>query len=345
MGGNAQSINFTQMGEQMVYFDVRVKGQRGRRQSEKLRTSSGNEKADYEVELDIRNPNPPVTSITEITSARAAMEYNSSAIGVASTNYSHGRDIEHTRHEPAKAVELPDRIPAWFALSKQRRPMFPQLVLNQLMDLDDYKKRRSRKHPCRHQPAAEFQRPDGGFSYWPGMAQSDEWGNNYAGHFLVEAQNNGYLVSDYMLQQWKNYQRGKARTAGCLLPDNFYGGDLTQSYRLYTLALAKAGTGRHEQTQRIQVSLRRASGGWRPAYISSPGGTIRPTHLISGLGAVPRSDLLGITYGSDTRMKRWCRNTDPLLGQAKRRPKSCCAASAPNWPRTSGTAPKQRPTP
>ena len=31
-----------------------------------------------------------------------------------------------------------------------------------------------------------FQTADGGFSYWPGGSVSDEWGTNYAGHFLLE---------------------------------------------------------------------------------------------------------------------------------------------------------------
>ena len=84
-----------------------------------------------------------------------------------------------------------------------------------------------------------FQRNDGGFSYWPGGPESDEWGSNYAGHFLLEAQERGYTVSEQMLQQWKLFERGKA-TAWMPTTNNFYGGDLTQAYRLYLLALAKS---------------------------------------------------------------------------------------------------------
>ena len=75
--------------------------------------------------------------------------------------------------------------------------VFPQLVLNQLTDLDDYRKAQVDKNiKAGIARLQNFQRPDGGFSYWPGEIESDEWGTNYAGHFLLEAQNNGYFVSE-----------------------------------------------------------------------------------------------------------------------------------------------------
>jgi hypothetical protein len=42
-----------------------------------------------------------------------------------------------------------------------------------------------------------------------------------------------------MLQQWKNFQRGRANS-WTISTTNFYGADLSQAYRLFTLALAKA---------------------------------------------------------------------------------------------------------
>ena len=57
--------------------------------------------------------------------------------------------------------------------------------------------------------------------------------------FFNRSRNNGYYVSDNMLQQWKNFQRGKANS-WAPSTTNFYGGDLAQAYRLYTLALAKS---------------------------------------------------------------------------------------------------------
>lgn len=239
VGSNAQQVNFTENGEQMAYFDVRVKPATGIGKV-KLLASSGGEKADYEVELDIRNPNPPITQVTEMTLG-AGQQWKTIAnpVGVAASSTA----VLEISSVPA--MNLQKRLNYLIeyphgCVEQTTSSVFPQLVLNQLTDLDDQKKtqvdRNIKSGIARLQ---NFQRPDGGFGYWPGASQSDEWGTNYAGHFLVEAQNNGYLVSDYMLQSWKNYQRGKANSWQPSTT-NFYGGDLTQAYRLYGLALAKA---------------------------------------------------------------------------------------------------------
>lgn len=221
--------------------------------------------------------------------------------------------------------------------------VFPQLVLNQLMDLDDYKKAQIEKNiRAGINRLQNFQRPDGGFSYWPGMAQSDEWGSNYAGHFLVEAQSNGYLVSDYMLQQWKNYQRGKANS---WVPssDNFYGGDLTQSYRLYTLALAKAPElGAMNRLKEFRYLSAEAK--WRLAAAYKLAGQDNTAlDLISGLGtSFPVRTYWGYTYGSDTRDEAMVLETLTLLGRkakAEELLRSLCAKLAQDqWYSTQTTA-------
>ena len=52
------------------------------------------------------------------------------------------------------------------------------------------------------QKIQNFQQQDGGFSYWPDGGNSDEWGTNYAGNFLLEASDRGYNVPTNILQQW-----------------------------------------------------------------------------------------------------------------------------------------------
>lgn len=239
VGGNTQSINFSQTGEQMIYFDVRVKPNVGIGKV-KLLATSGGEKADYEVELDIRNPNPPVTQVTAMT-LTAGQQWSTIAapVGVAAGSTAVLEISSVPSMNLQKRLNYLIEYPHG-CIEQTTSAVFPQLVLNQLTDLDDFKKAQVDKNVRAGIGRLQnFQRPDGGFSYWPGGSESDEWGSNYAGHFLIEAQNNGYLVSDYMLQNWKNYQRGKANS---WVPSssNFYGGDLTQAYRLYTLALSKA---------------------------------------------------------------------------------------------------------
>lgn len=79
-----------------------------------------------------------------------------------------------------------------------------------------------------------FQRPDGGFGYWEGANESDEWSSNYAGHFLIEARNGGYNIPQAMLEQWIQFQINRARS-WVTGPTR---SELIQAYRLYTLALS-----------------------------------------------------------------------------------------------------------
>jgi uncharacterized protein YfaS (alpha-2-macroglobulin family) len=318
VSGGTQSVSFTEPGEQMLYYDVRVKSNVGIGKV-KLIASSGNEKADYEVELDIRNPNPPVTSISEITLAPGQQwKTTASAIGVAATSSATIEISSIPSMNLQKRLDYLIEYPHG-CIEQTTSAVFPQLVLNQLTDLDDYKKAQVDKNvKAGIGKLQNFQRPDGGFSYWPGGNESDEWGSNYAGHFIVEAQANGYFVSDYMLQQWKNYQRGKANS-WVASTTNFYGGDLMQSYRLYTLALAKAPElGAMNRLKEFKYLSPEAK--WRlAAAYQLAGQSNTALDLISGLATTfeVRTNP-GYTYGSNVRDEAMVLETLTLMGKKAR---------------------------
>jgi alpha-2-macroglobulin len=315
VGNSAQTINFTETGEQMAYYDVMVKPNVGIGKI-KILASSGGEKADYEVELDIRNPNPPVTSISEITLA-PGQQWNTTAspIGIAATSTATIEISSVPSMNLQKRLDYLIEYPHG-CIEQTTSAVFPQLVLNQLTDLDDYKKSQVDKNVrAGIGKLQNFQRPDGGFSYWPGGNESDEWGSNYAGHFLVEAQTNGYFVSEYMLQQWKNYQRGKANS-WAPSTTNFYGADLTQSYRLYTLALAKAPElGAMNRLKEFKYLSPEAK--WRlAAAYQLAGQSNTALDLIGGLATTfdVRTNA-GFTYGSNVRDEAMVLETLTLMGK------------------------------
>jgi alpha-2-macroglobulin len=315
VGSATQTINFTKPGEQMAYYDVRVKPNVGIGKV-KLLASSGGEKADYEVELDIRNPNPPVTSSSEITLA-PGKEWNTSAIpiGVAATSSATVEISSIPSMNLQKRLDYLIDYPHG-CIEQTTSAAFPQLVLNQLTDLDDYKKARVDKNiRAAILRIQNMQRPDGGFGYWPGAAESDAWGSNYAGHFLVEAQNSGYLVSDNLMQQWKNYQRSKANS-WAPSTTNFYGADLDQAYRLYTLALIKAPElGAMNRLKEFKYLSNEAK--WRlAATYQLVGQNNIALDLVSGLPtSFPQRTSWGYTYGSDTRDEAMVLETLTLLGK------------------------------
>ncbi|MCW3090672.1 MAG: hypothetical protein JWP81_1741 [Ferruginibacter sp.] len=342
VGNSSQTISFPAIGEQMVYFDVMVKSFTGIGKV-KLLASSGNEKADYAIELDIRNPNPPVTSIGEITLA-AGQQWKTvaSPIGVAATSTAVVEISSVPSMNLQKRLDYLIEYPHG-CIEQTTSAVFPQLVLNQLADLDDYKKAQVEKNiKAGITKLQNFQRPDGGFSYWPGGNESDEWGSNYAGHFLIEAQNNGYLVSDYMLQQWKNFQRGKANS-WVISTTNFYGGDLTQAYRLFTLALAKAPElGAMNRLKEFKYLSPEAK--WRlAAAYKLTGQENAALDLISGLPTeFQHRPTPGITFGSELRDQAMVLETLTLMGNRKKAaallPTIAAKLSEDNWYSTQTTA-------
>ena len=342
VGNNSQAITFSSTGEQMVYFDVMVKSNTGIGKI-KLLATSGSEKADYEVELDIRNPNPPVTSVNEMVLAPGQQwKTIASPIGVAATSTAVVEISSVPSMNLQKRLNYLIQYPHG-CIEQTISAVFPQLVLNQLTDLDDYKKSQVEKNiKAGIAKTQNFQRPDGGFSYWPGGNESDEWGTSYAGHFLTEAQNNGYLVSDYMLQQWKNYQRGKA-SAWAPSTTNFYGGDLSQAYRLFTLALAKAPElGAMNRLKEFKYLSPEAK--WRlAAAYQLTGQNNAALDLVSGLPTSFESrPVPGISFGSDLRDQAMVLETLTIMGRrakaAELLPTIAAKLSQDNWYSTQTTA-------
>lgn len=238
-GNTTQQVNFSQTGEEMIYFEVKVKSDTGIGKL-KLTATSGNERADYDIELDIRNPNPPVTNV-EAKNLNVGESWNVTATAIGSI--STAKSVLEISSIPA--INLEKRLDFLIqyphgCVEQITSGAFPQLFLDQLTELSDFRKASVQKNVKSVISAFQnYQTTEGGFSYWPGGNKSDEWGTNYAGHFLLEAQNKGYNVSAAMLQQWTRYQSAKARS-WAPSTTNFYESDLTQSYRLYLLALAKA---------------------------------------------------------------------------------------------------------
>lgn len=315
IGAPSQTINFTQTGEQLAYFDVKIRDAEGIGKV-KVTASSGSENASDEVEIDVRNPNPVVSNVQQVALA-PGQQWNvtASPIGIASLSTSvveiSSIPSMNLQKRLGYLIEYPHGC-----IEQTTSSVFPQLVLNQLTELNDYQKAQVDKNvKAGLARLQQFQRPDGGFSYWPGGNESDEWGSSYAGHFLVEAQNNGYFVSDYMLQQWKNYQRGKANS-WAPSTTNFYGGDLSQAYRLYTLALAKsAELGAMNRLKEFKYLSPEAK--WRLAAAYKLAGQDNTAlDLISGTPSTftVRTNP-GFTYGSELRDEAMVLETLTLLGK------------------------------
>lgn len=72
-----------------------------------------------------------------------------------------------------------------------------------------------------------FVTPSGGFAYWQGDTQPNEWGTHYAGHFLTLAKKLGYYVPDSVYRGWVAYEKNFVKSSKD-----------TRAYPLFLLALA-----------------------------------------------------------------------------------------------------------
>jgi hypothetical protein len=318
IGNPTQAANFSSTGDQVVYFDVRVKNAQGIGKV-KVIADAGKEKASDEIEIDVRNPNPVITDVKQVTLAPGQKwQVNALPIGIPSASTAVVEISSVPSMNLQKRLSYLIQYPHG-CIEQTTSAVFPQLVLNQLTELDDYRKAQIGKNvQAGILKIQQFQRGDGGFGYWPGATESDDWGSSYAGHFLIEAQNNGYFVSDGMLQQWKNYQRAKANN---WIPTstNFYGGDLAQAYRLYTLALAKAPElGAMNRLKEFKYLSPEAK--WRLAAAYKLAGQDNAAlDLISGEPtSFPTRSYAGFTYGSDLRDEAMVLETLTLMGNRKK---------------------------
>lgn len=235
-GAANSQLSFSGTGDQIIDFDFEVSEKLGVGKVQ-IVAESGNERATYEVEIQVRTPNPPMTDI-ESTMLEAGESWNQSfkQVGMAGTNdvklelsvippINLGKRLDYLLRYPHGCIE------------QTTSSVFPQLFLADIMELDPGRDEIiERNIKAGIDRISTFQTDEGGFAYWPGQSDDNDWGTNYAGHFLLEAKQKGYAIPSSMLSQWQLYQGSRARSWARA---DRYNDDLVQAYRLYTLALAQ----------------------------------------------------------------------------------------------------------
>ena len=235
IGSTIQKVTFTQPDEKMAYFNLEVGATTGIGKIDIIATS-GKEKSTYSVEIDVTNPNPvtnaysdvmiePKSSKTIVWKNFGVTGSNKASIEVSSVpTVDFGRRLNYLIQYPHGCVE------------QTTSAVFPQLYLTDIMDLDAVRKQDIQRNVAAGiQKLGNFQVPSGGFSYWQGQPDADDWGSSYAGHFLIEAEKKGYVLPISFKSKWISYQQKMAKQWRF---EKQYYNDMAQAYRLYTLALA-----------------------------------------------------------------------------------------------------------
>lgn len=320
-GASQQSMTFQQVGDEVINFKLKVAPQIGIA-TVKVTATCGNEKAVQEIEIDVRTPNPKVVEGTEIV-LEPGKEWTGTIDfkGLAGTNKA---TIEASS---VPVVGLEKRLDYLVqyphgCIEQTTSAVFPQLYVGNLIDLKETQKTKiSGNIKSGLKRLQLFQTANGGFSYWPGESIESDWGTNYAGHFMVEAEKQGYSLPGNLKAKWVKYQQQKSRNwiAGSGMYTHPHGtetNEVIQSYRLFVLALSgnpELGAMNRLREERTLT----ATAKWRlAAAYKIIGQDEVALKLISKLPVdVKPYRELSYSYGSDTRDEAMILETLSLLDQ------------------------------
>ncbi len=297
------SKSVTMKGSDMtVEFDLAVRSETGVAKIE-VKASSGKYSATDHIEIEVRNPNPPVTKVQNaIVESGQTWSASVEPIGIAGTN---SAILEVSSLPP---INLGQRLKfllqyPYGCIEQTTSSVFPQLYLDQVKALTDEERSMTAANVKAGIDRLKlFVTRDGGFAYWPGGEDSESWGSTYAGHFLVEADAKGYFVPRDMIKRWKKYQRSKAQS--WRKNQEYSSGELIQAYRLYALALAGDPELGAMNRLREQIGLPVTAGWMLAAAYVKAGQPEAAQQLVANLPTAVKSyQELAYSYGSDLRDK------------------------------------------
>lgn len=300
------SLSFNGTGNQMAFFPIRVKNSQGIARFQII-ASSGGETARQEIEIQVRNPAPYATTVySEILEPGQSWTPDLRPIGIAGTR---SGILEVSGILPLNLGERMEYLLQYpyGCLEQTVSACFPQLFAEKLMALSP-KAQQSTDNNIKAgiERIRSFQTAEGGFAYWPGDSEPNQWNSSYAGHFLLEAKAQGFLVPQNVLSDWLKFQKKAARLWDPQLAVYGFGTEesmqLNQAYRLYTLALAGqpdlASMNRLRESKNLKQAAR-----WRLAasYALAGKAQVAKDLIQNQPTKIAAYTELDGTYGSDLR--------------------------------------------
>ncbi len=338
-GSATKTLTFSQIGDQMVFFNLLTQEHPGLAHI-RLTAESGGYKAGQDIEIKVRSNSKPVIDVlaAKIEPGRT-WEGKLQLPGISGTNKVW---LETSRIPP---LNLSRRLRYLInyphgCVEQTVSAAFPQIFLPNLIALGDEEKRQTTENVRSGiERIQRLQSSDGGFQYWPGASSNDEWCTNYAGHFLLEADKAGFLVPPALKDNWVRYQRNRARSWTTGTQNSM----LIQAYRLFTLALA--GKPEIGAMNRLREERKLGDvGKWNLAAAYKLSGfedAARDVTRDAQVTVTQYRELSG-TYGSDIRDQAMILNAMTILGQNDRiRPlaeKMSDALCSDQWLSTQTTA-------
>jgi uncharacterized protein YfaS (alpha-2-macroglobulin family) len=203
----------------------------------RLTASGGGETAAYDIQLNVRSPNPPETrGELKLLKSGEKWETSFAPFGMEGSN---AATLEASL---LPSVNLEKRLGYLLdyphGCSEQIiSAAFPQLWLKDL-SVNDSRSIETASANIREAVSKIISRQmsSGGIALWPGNYQPDNWITSYAGHFMTEAEKKGYSIPADFRRKWINFQKKTAQD--WRFDTKFKQSANDQAYRLFTLSLA-----------------------------------------------------------------------------------------------------------
>jgi alpha-2-macroglobulin len=199
--------------------------------------SGGGEKAMYDLEIEVRSPNPPETRAElKILKQGEKWETGFAPFGIDGSNSATLEVSSLPSVNLEKRLEYLIQYP--YGCSEQiTSSAFPQLYLKEIRESDAAQLQKiSTNIKQAINLIVSRQMASGGIALWPGAYQPDNWVTSYVTHFIVEAERMGYSIPSGFKQKLINYQRKVAQEWRIDMQYRQTQND--QAYRLFSLSLA-----------------------------------------------------------------------------------------------------------
>lgn len=232
VGKRNEALVFNKEGDDLKNFFLKVNEMEGIGKAGST-ASSGNIKSTESIEIDVRNPNSVRSEVKDfIIESGKNMTLPFDLFGTNGTNKLEVEVSNQPSINISKRLQYLISYPHG-CIEQTTSSVFPQVYLADVTELSNSKKNEISKNiSAGIQRLALFQTSNGGFAYWPGNREAEDWASSYAGHFLVEAKNKAHYVPENILIKWAEFQKNKANTYNGAFDYTHHG----QAYRLYTLA-------------------------------------------------------------------------------------------------------------
>ncbi len=323
VSGNAsQAIKFAKTGDEMVYFTLKT-GQKTGVEKIKVSASGDGHTASETIEIQVRNPNPPlITNVSKLVSSSQEETFEYELTGKSNENWV---KMEISR---IPSVDLNRRFDYLMSYEHSCTEQlvskaFPLLYAGDFKEMSEKELATNKtniREAIKRLYGRQFQ--NGGFMYWPGNQDVNSWITSYAGHFLLEAKKKGYDVNQNVINRWINYQKKSAQnwtyshSGGRYL---YYQQDLEQAYRLYTLALSgNAELGAMNRMKEMKSLSNQAI--WRLAAAYAVNGKTKVANelIFNANTTIDDYSLNNSTYGSSYRDEAMILETLVLIGNLQK---------------------------